>query len=136
MNQAELLSFHDETCGKAKGLMTTKNHDYAGAEGDRPFRNLEIGEALGIGTTAHGILFRLSDKVARLVQFVNSGEFTVKIESVDDTAADLINYTILLAAYLKEQRDEVVSERADDGAAGPQPPPICIDSGGFAYSRA
>ena len=104
MTRKELLEYFDAMTHLAKNLMKRKNHDYAGD--DKPFANFEVGKALGIGETAQGILFRMSDKFKRMIGFVQSGEFKVKTESFEDTCLDLINYTVLLAAYLKEQNDD------------------------------
>jgi hypothetical protein len=86
--------------------MALKNYDYAGdhEQGRRPFANFERVEALGICSTERGFLVRMTDKLSRLTSFVEAGKLRVKDESVQDTLIDLINYSVLLAAYLSDQR--------------------------------
>lgn len=104
MNRTQLLAYHDETCAKAKSLMEAKNHDYTGSAGDDPFGNFRRTEALGICSTEAGMTVRLTDKLSRLIAFIQTGEFMVKDESVDDTIQDGINYFILIGAFLKQKR--------------------------------
>ena len=99
MTTAELLNLHQEICEAARDLMRKKNHDYAGKDGKTPFANFEVGEALGIGSTIQGILFRMSDKFKRLIEYNKSLEFSVTDESFQDTIMDMINYSIILAGY-------------------------------------
>lgn len=104
MNTEELLQFHDDICMKAHELMCIKNHDYAGDDGKAPFSNFTLGEAAGIGTTEQGIMFRLSDKFKRMAAFADpKHRAQVKDETVEDTGLDLINYTVIFLAYLKEK---------------------------------
>lgn len=73
-------------------ITTKKNNDYGG-ESD-PFKNFREFGALGI-------LVRMSDKFARLkTAIVEKRKFEVD-ESVEDTALDLANYSLLLLTYLK-----------------------------------
>lgn len=112
MNRPELLAYHDETCAKAKALMEAKNHDYTGSAGDDPFGNFRRTEALGICSTEAGMTVRLTDKLSRLISFIQTGQFMVKDESVDDTIQDGINYLILIGAYLKTKREGAAGEMA------------------------
>ena len=108
MNREELLAFHAAVCKDAGELMARKNLDYAGdiEHGRQPFANFERVAAMGICTTPQGFLVRMTDKLSRLSSFVQSGSLEVKDESVHDTLIDLLNYTVLLAAFLKDtQRD-------------------------------
>tara|TARA_R100000808_G_scaffold134_1_gene978 strand:+ start:1385 stop:1732 length:348 start_codon:yes stop_codon:yes gene_type:complete len=104
MKRDELLKFHETFSKAARDLMTQKNHDYAGdaEHGSQPFANFERVEALGICSTVQGFLVRMTDKMSRLSSFVESGSLKVKDESVYDTLVDLLNYSVLLAAYLKD----------------------------------
>lgn len=105
MNTERLLATHDTLCEKARAIMVKKNHDYAGASGETPFRNFEACELLGITTTEQGFLVRMTDKFRRLVTFVVDGELKVEGEMLDDTLLDLINYCVLFAAHAKAVRE-------------------------------
>ena len=100
MNAAQLLKFHESFCKEAYTLCAAKNHDYAGAQGAKPFRNFESCEALGITKTEAGILVRMTDKLNRLVTYVNDGKLQVNNEGAKDTLVDMVNYSILLAAFM------------------------------------
>lgn len=105
MNTKELLAFHAMTTGTALALMAKKNHDYAGSSGDTPFANFEVVEKLNIASTEKGILMRMLDKMMRLSTFAEAGQLKVENESAQDACIDIINYSVLLAAYIK-QKDE------------------------------
>lgn len=105
MNRTQLLEFHAQLAIRAREIMKQKNHDYSGPEGNDPFANFRRCEEMRICKTEQGFLVRICDKLSRLSTFVESGSLLVKDESVQDTLLDLINYSILLAAYLKETRD-------------------------------
>ena len=106
MTRDELLAFHEELCKQARELMNLKNRDYAGGEGLEPFANFTRVEAMGICKTEAGMLVRLTDKMSRLSSFVRAGKMHIKDESFKDTCVDVINYMVLLAAYLKEQEEQ------------------------------
>lgn len=89
MKRAELLRRHKQLSAKALSLMKVKNQDY-GANED-PFRNFR---RHGL----YGITVRLSDKLARLDNFIERGKFSVKDESLIDSCLDIINYAVLFAA--------------------------------------
>lgn len=91
MKREDLLMLHDKLCAEAKDLMVGKNQDYA--TNSDPFRNFRTFGELGI-------LVRMSDKLARLRNFAESGQFAIKAESERDNVLDLINYAILLHGYL------------------------------------
>lgn len=77
--------------------MAKKNEDY-GANED-PFRNFRaFGE--------FGILVRLSDKLARILTYVERGQLTVKDESVTDTLLDAINYLVLFEGYRRDKAEK------------------------------
>ncbi len=84
--------------GKAKELMIRKNHDYAG-EAD-PFKNFRMCEEVNLCTVLVGMLVRLGDKVSRL-ENLKTKEAKVKEESIEDTLIDVINYCVLIRAYLE-----------------------------------
>lgn len=95
--KSKLVIFHQECCTQMHQTMKNKNADYTGAADD-PFRNFRRHGAMGF-------LVRMNDKLARLESFVEKGTYAVKDESVLDTCLDLANYAVLLAAYLKEEKD-------------------------------
>lgn len=122
MNGDDLLKFHLVFCHRAYQLCELKNHDYAGATGSQPFRNFESVEALGIAYTETGFLVRMTDKLNRLVTYTNDGKLAVTNESVVDTLLDLINYSILFAAYMQKKagfvsspEEPAVEEEVPDG---------------------
>jgi len=102
MTRDDYLAFHKKLCEEARSLSAKKNADYAGGDG-QPFANFERCEYLGITTTEKGFLVRLTDKISRLSTFSDSGEFQVSSENFEDTILDVINYSCLLAAYVKSK---------------------------------
>jgi hypothetical protein len=106
MTRDELLKFHEEITKQARELMSLKNRDYAGNEGVEPFANFTRVEAMGICKTEQGFMVRLTDKMSRLSSFVRAGKMNVKDESFMDTCVDVINYMVLLAAYLKDKEEQ------------------------------
>ena len=97
----------------------TKNSDYAGVKGgEDPFANFRIVEHAGIASVETGFLTRMMDKMSRISTFVERGTLNVKDESVEDTLTDLSNYSLLMAIYVKDKRDnakgfsEAVNETA------------------------
>jgi hypothetical protein len=106
MTRDELLQFHEEITKQARELMSLKNRDYAGNEGVEPFANFTRVEAMGICKTEQGFMVRLTDKMSRLSSFIRAGKMNVKDESFMDTCVDVINYMVLLAAYLKDKESK------------------------------
>jgi hypothetical protein len=103
MNRDELLEYHSAICKSAKELMSLKNRDYAGDRGNEPFANFTRVEAMGICTTEQGFLTRITDKMSRLSSFIDCGKMHVENESFNDTIVDVINYMVLLSAFLKDK---------------------------------
>tara|TARA_R110000851_G_scaffold15657_3_gene51608 strand:- start:1584 stop:1988 length:405 start_codon:yes stop_codon:yes gene_type:complete len=108
MNRDELLEYHKLLCLSARDLMSLKNRDYAGKNGDEPFANFTRVESMGICTTEQGFLTRITDKMSRLSSFIDAGKMHVEDESFYDTVIDVINYMVLLAAYIKDKTDDDV----------------------------
>ena len=107
MNRDRLLTLHSALCIKAKALMERKNHDYSGGgRGEDPFLNFTRVEKLGITDTKTGFMVRMTDKVSRMITFIQSGDLKVKDESFQDTILDLINYSVLLYAYHSSEMDD------------------------------
>jgi hypothetical protein len=61
---------------------------------------------MGICNTEQGFMVRLTDKMSRLSSFVQSGKMHVEDESFQDTCLDVINYMVLLSAYITERDGE------------------------------
>lgn len=106
MTRDDLLKFHEEITTEARKLMSLKNRDYAGNDGLEPFANFTRVESMGICKTEEGFLVRLTDKMSRLSSFVRSGKMNVKDESFRDTCVDVINYMVLLVAYMKDKDEK------------------------------
>ena len=105
LNRAQLIDLHGELTETAKMLMSRKNHDYSGGkESSDCFLNFTRVEKLGITDTETGFLVRMTDKMSRLITFVQNGRFEVEDEGLKDTVIDLINYSILLYAYLSKEK--------------------------------
>jgi hypothetical protein len=102
MTRDELFKLHEDMCCSALELMKKKNADYAGG-GNDPFANFRRAEALGVCTTEQAFLVRMTDKMSRLSSFAQKGKLVVEDETVHDTLQDLINYSVLLAAYIKSK---------------------------------
>lgn len=111
MTRDELLMYHNDICKEARELMSLKNKDYAGNGGETPFANFTRVESMGVCTTEQGFLVRLTDKMSRLSSFVESGKMHVADESFRDTIVDVINYMVLLSAYITDKEsDNIVSQ--------------------------
>lgn len=113
MNRDELLKYHSDICNAAQQLMSLKNRDYAGQEGNEPFANFTRVESMGICTTEQGFMTRLTDKMSRLSSFLNSGKMHVEDESFRDTIVDVINYMVLLSAYIDDKSDTPVDNKVE-----------------------
>jgi hypothetical protein len=105
MRSEELFKIHEQICNEALELMKKKNHDYAGKSGNDPFANFTRAEAMGITTTEKGMLVRMLDKMSRLSSFMDAKEFKVQDEKLEDTIKDMINYSILLYAYMQDKNE-------------------------------
>ena len=105
MTREELLKYHSELCQAAKDLMNLKNRDYAGKDGNEPFANFTRVESMGICSTEQGFMTRITDKMSRLSSFLDSGKMHVEDESFYDTIVDVINYMVLLSAFIKDKED-------------------------------
>jgi hypothetical protein len=90
----------------------------AGKEGVEPFANFTRVESMGICKTEQGFMVRLTDKMSRLSSFIHAGKMNVQDESFMDTCVDVINYMVLLAAYLKDKDAENTSKPLDSNISG------------------
>ena len=83
--------------------MKLKNKDYAGNDGLEPFANFTRVEGMGICSTEQGMVVRVIDKISRLSSFIESGKMNLENESFHDSCIDIINYMVLLSAYVGEK---------------------------------
>tara|TARA_R100001015_G_C4439987_1_gene33956 strand:+ start:68 stop:391 length:324 start_codon:yes stop_codon:yes gene_type:complete len=103
MTRDELLASHEKLCTEARDLMKLKNKDYAGNDGLEPFANFTRVEAMGICSTEQGMVVRVIDKISRLSSFIEHGKMNLENESFHDSCIDIINYMVLLSAYVGEK---------------------------------
>lgn len=115
MTREQFLQYQKEICAKMISIAEKKNADYAG-KGGNAFNNFTRVEALGIATAEQGFLTRMTDKLSRVISFMQNGELQVKDESVEDSLIDLANYAVLMAGYLKSKKDAIPESV---GAANP-----------------
>ena len=106
MTRDELLDFHIKVCEDARALMNLKNRDYAGGDGQEPFANFTRCEAMGICETEAGFLVRVIDKESRMSSFLRAGKMHVEDESFYDAIIDVVNYMVLLGAYVKDKDED------------------------------
>jgi len=99
-----LLDLHEGLCNRARELMSKKNHDYTNAQSAKggPFANFEHVASFGVATVEQGMFARFTDKVARLGTLLTR-DIRVIDEKLEDTILDIINYSILIAAYKAEK---------------------------------
>jgi len=106
LDRSDLIQYHRALCAEARRLMDAKNHDYAGGKAEDAggiWGNLEAVQAFDLVDVPVGILVRMIDKMSRLVTFAKGGKLKVADGGVHDTLRDLINYSILLSAYLQHR---------------------------------
>jgi hypothetical protein len=103
VTRAELLELHEHVTDLAFRLMQGKNADYA-ATRDALY-NLRQCEALGLCSVEAGILVRMTDKMSRLTRYTQTGVLAVEDEQIEDTVVDLVNYSVLLLAAIKDKRE-------------------------------
>jgi hypothetical protein len=99
MTRDELFAFHKQMTRDAFDIMVVKNSDYGAPEeaGGDPFANFR---ADGL----YGFVVRMGDKLSRLRTFTQRGSLKVQDESATDSLRDLLNYAVLMAAYIEEQK--------------------------------
>lgn len=89
---------------KMKAVLINKGHDYS--DTDDRLANFRLSEMMGLPAWK-GILIRMSDKMARLLQFSKKGLLEVKDESLEDTLLDLANYAVLCLAAYQDNRQRM-----------------------------
>lgn len=100
MNREEFISELESNQEEDIEIVRRKNDDYA--EGADPFQNFRMVEDAGLMPVEKGILVRMSDKMQRVFNLVDS-EASVEDESVADTLSDLRNYANILQVYLENE---------------------------------
>ena len=107
MTQNELVEKIGEYQAEALAIIKAKNHDYTRV--DDAFANFRISETY-VGTPVeHGIMIRMSDKMARIGNLLTK-KAQVKDESLEDAMTDLSNYSLILRAYLEDKRGQIPQE--------------------------
>jgi len=106
MTQEELIKFADNTFKNLLDVLKAKNSDYTNnsTEMNDALKNFKLIEHYNVATVEQGMFARISDKVSRIASFISSGTLQVKNESAEDACKDLIGYTVLLLAYMKEKK--------------------------------
>lgn len=97
-----LEQYHAE----ALAISKRKNHDYATGDDSSAdaLQNFKLCEYLGVCSTETGILVRMCDKISRMAKLLKSNA-AVSDESLDDTAADMANYSNIFRIARHERRD-------------------------------
>ena len=111
MNVAGLLEYHKAFCDEAFALCHKKHHDYAQGSTGCPFVNFTRAESMGITTTEKGFLVRMVDKISRLSTFADKGELQVSDETVKDALLDIVNYSILLGAFIHAKEEGITPSK-------------------------
>jgi len=83
-----------------KELHSRKNQDYANED---PLSNLKMCERGGLPSWK-GVIVRLTDKLSRLLSFMQRESYAVKDESVEDTLKDTAVYAILGLILYRESK--------------------------------
>lgn len=110
---AELFELHSELTTRALGLMERKNNDYRSGTGD-PFKNFRGASTFDV-SPVRGILLRMQDKMCRIATFDEKGELLVKDEGVEDAIVDIINYAVLMAGLIREDKNAKVVHSRESG---------------------
>jgi hypothetical protein len=92
----------DRLLSEIKELHDKKAHDYGGA--DR-FRNLRMCERAGIPAW-QGVYVRMTDKLARIENFIQQETLKVEDETIRDTFIDLAVYSLLGLLLWEETNEE------------------------------
>ncbi len=98
LTREDLIKLHESMCSDARAVLERKNHDYCGKS---VFSNLTLCEKLDICSTEEGILIRIMDKIKRLLNYLETGEFKVEDEGLHDIFVDCINYLTLIYAVIQ-----------------------------------
>ncbi len=104
MNQDEFITELEKTFKNCLEIVKKKNTDYADKHNDA-FRNFRFVEIFGICETGDGILTRITDKFARIINLRNKPPAVVT-ETIEDTINDLINYLGIYKTFIKNKEDK------------------------------
>jgi hypothetical protein len=104
MHRDTYLVLHQELCREAEELTVRKNHDYAGKDGEDPFRNFRKSVVVGV-SPGRGILIRMLDKISRLETALDA-PLQVKNEGVRDSVIDIMNYAALFYGLYLDEDDK------------------------------
>lgn len=106
MKIEEVIKILDDTTNGLKDTLRRKSSDYTGGENSNdPFANFKATQVLDVDPVI-GVMVRIMDKIQRVRSFVNDGELKVSNESVYDAFDDIIGYTVLAKAMVKEKREK------------------------------
>lgn len=101
MNRQQFLEQLKKNQQQDIEIVKKKNQDYA--EGADPFQNFSMVEDAGFISTEEGIAVRMSDKMQRIFNLINS-EASVEDERIEDTLSDLRNYANILQVYIQNKK--------------------------------
>lgn len=103
MNREQFINKLAENCDNDLQIVQKKNQDYA--QGDDPFQNFRMVDDAGLMTVEEGIAVRMSDKMQRAFNLIDSDEdAAVDDERLEDTLSDLRNYANILQVFIEEER--------------------------------
>ena len=88
----DLIANHKRICERLNKVYADKNHDYGNSFGETYEKYGDI-----------SALVRISDKMNRIEQLVQTGEQKVKDEALEDSILDMANYLIMWAMELEEE---------------------------------
>lgn len=94
------LAFVKTTLDDLQVLIKAKNADYTNGAG--PFANFEQAADFGVDPFK-GLMLRVGDKMQRIKSYCSKGELQVANEGVEDALKDLIGYSLIGLAMLKEK---------------------------------
>ncbi len=89
----DLINHHKDICEKLNRIYADKNHDYGNSFGKTYEKYGDI-----------SALVRISDKMNRIEQLVESGEQKVTDEALEDSLLDMANYLMMWAMELEEEK--------------------------------
>lgn len=101
MNREDFLEYLEENHIEDLEIIKRKNSDYA--QGYDPYQNFRMVEDAGLCSLEKGIAVRMSDKLQRIFNLLDS-EANVEDETIADTLSDLRNYANILQVYIEKER--------------------------------
>lgn len=105
LSQQKLIDSISATYAEGIEIIKKKNTDYA-IESDA-LSNFKLIERLGVVDYKRGILVRLADKFARVINLLDR-DASVLDERLEDTLLDMINYLAILKAALEHEKLETI----------------------------